>query len=346
MELRLSVSRDAEIFGEYVELGLPMHVVRTYNSHTSAATSLLRLPAVRYEFLRYLCDQRIETVVCTMSHLWNVAMLSGIQRAGTRFVLTVHDAQPHPGENYLIRRWLLTREVGAADGIVALTETVRNAVCDLYSYPRERTWVVPHGVFSYYRAIEPRTFPSRRPFRMLFFGRLLPYKGLDKLIAAYRDIRAAYPLVTLTIVGRGDIDPYRGLLDSCPDVRVDNRWIPESEIGRFFEAADLLVAPYTEASQSGVIATAYAAAVPAVVTPVGGLAEQVRHGETGLVAEEVSAWALAEAIRALLDDPVLYERCSRGALAEAEGNLAWPAVAARFAEAIERVACLPMRGRS
>lgn len=74
-----------------------------------------------------------------------------------------------------------------------------------------------------------------------------------------------------------------------------------------------MVLPYVEASQSGVVEAAFAAALPSVVTPVGGLAEQIENGVTGLVAGAVDATALADAIERLVTDPELYEACSAGA---------------------------------
>jgi len=126
-------------------------------------------------------------------------------------------------------------------------------------------------------------------------------------------------------------------------IELENRWIPEDEIGGFFASADVVVAPYTEASQSGVIATAFAAGVPVVATPVGGLAEQVRHRVTGIVTETVDASGVANGIRALLEDRTLYERCAQGASEEAESRLSWAAVASAYTDVLQRVAQSPLR---
>jgi glycosyltransferase involved in cell wall biosynthesis len=71
--------------------------------------------------------------------------------------------------------------------------------------------------------------------------------------------------------------------------------------------------PYDEASQSGVAASAYAAGCPVVPTPIGGLVEQVTPNQTGIVARDMSAEALADAVLEFVENPDLLNRCAAGA---------------------------------
>ena len=84
-----------------------------------------------------------------------------------------------------------------------------------------------------------------------------------------------------------------------------NEFVSIERRGELFAAADVVVLPYIEASQSGVIPLAYAAGKPVVVTAVGGLPEAVEDGRTGLVVAPRDERALADAVVRLLDDPVL-----------------------------------------
>jgi len=101
--------------------------------------------------------------------------------------------------------------------------------------------------------------------------------------------------------------------------------------------------PYGEASQSGVAASAYAAGRPVVATPVGGLVEQVVHGTTGLLAQDLSAEALADEVAALVDSPVLFDLCSAGALNHANSMLTWEKSAQKIAEVVAAVQAMPRR---
>ena len=343
LDVHMSLSRQSEMFDAFQRLELPVHVVNTYTSKISAVFSLFRLGFIRRSFRQYLCDRRIEVVVCTMSHLWNSVMLAVIRRAGARYVLALHDAVPHSGDNYFIRKWLLAKEIAAADGIVTLTSHVRDQLCEVYGYPRSRTWVVPHGVFDYAIARQGRTFPMDRPMRIVFFGRILPYKGLDILLLAFQMLEREYPGIELAIIGSGDLSPYRNLISQLSNVIVENQWISEGSVGSVFERADLVVASYVEASQSGVVSAAFSAALPVVVTPVGGLVEQVQHLENGYVAREPSPDAVAEAIRHFLSDPVFYARCSQNALRQVKERLNWDVIARQIADVAKQVASLPRK---
>lgn len=333
VEVHLSWSRQSELAAPTAALGLPGLPVDTYAGAADAALATgLRLPFIRRRFLRYIADHKIDATFCTMTHLWNAAVAPGLRRTGSRYVLALHDALPHPGEESALRAWMLRRELAAADGVIALSEHVRRQLTETGRHPADRTWVLPHGVFSFGPATARRLEPGR-PIRLCFFGRLLPYKGLDILIDAYDLLRRRYgDGVTLTVAGSGDPGPVAGRLAQTPGVRLVNRWIAEEEIPGVLADADIVMLTYREASQSGVIPTAYGMGLPVAATPVGGLTEQVVDGGTGRLAAAVTAEAAAEAAAALIDDPTGYARCSQGALDFARDRLSWDAIARGYVE--------------
>ncbi len=149
-------------------------------------------------------------------------------------------------------------------------------------------------------------------------------------------MRSQFPGIELTIAGFGSLAS--SSLEGIEGVRVDNRWIAEEQVGGFFATADLVVLPYTEASQSGVIPSAYPSGLPVVATPVGGLPEQVKPGETGLLATETTAEAVAAAVAKLVGDPELYQRCSAGALRYAKEDLSWCVIGERICDLVRTVA--------
>lgn len=334
LDVHLSYAPQAEIREEFEALGLPGLPVDTYRGVAEAALASLRLPLIRRRFARYLRDHRIGTVIGTMNHVWDVAMVGAIRPAGARLLYVLHDGTWHPGEESRLRSWSLAHVIGQTDGMVALSSHVRALLTDMHGYPPARSRVIPHGVFAF-GAAAPRRHPgAERPLRLLFFGRILPYKGLDLLVDAYETLRRQGVAVTLTIAGAGDLGACADRLAALPDVTLDHRWIAESEMPTILAGADLVVLPYREASQSGVAACAYGAGLPVVATPVGGLTEQIRHGETGLVAAAVTADALADSIRRFAEEPAFYETVSRGTLDHVASTLSWSAVAADFAKAI------------
>ena len=79
-------------------------------------------------------------------------------------------------------------------------------------------------------------------------------------------------------------------------VRVVDQYIPNEEVPHYFKSADVVVLPYTSATQSGIVQIAFGLGVPVITTDVGGLPEAVDHGGTGLIVESASATSLANAI--------------------------------------------------
>ena len=339
VDLHVSYSRQSELADQMAGLGLPALVVDTYQGPLEAAFATLRLPWLRRRFAGYLRRHRIDTVICTMGHLWNMAVAPVVAAAGARYCLTLHDAILHVGEENRVRTWALGRELHHVDGIVTLSRHVQDQLVAKYRYERERTWVLPHGVFTFGEA-RLRSHPSPdRPFHLLFFGRILPYKGIDLLLDAYARLRERFGArVVLTLAGAGDLGPYAGALAGLPGVTVDNRWFREDEIPALLHPADLVVLPYREASQSGVVASAYGVGLPVVVTPVGGLIEQVVDRRTGRLAARVSGEAVADAVAELITDAALYRACSAGALHQIETELAWNVIADGFLAVADRLA--------
>jgi glycosyltransferase involved in cell wall biosynthesis len=133
---------------------------------------------------------------------------------------------------------------------------------------------------------------------LLFFGLIRDYKGLDILLDAFSALDENFHLL---IAGEayGDFSKYQDKIDNSPlksSISCFNRYISDKEVPLFFSAADLVVLPYRTATQSGITAVAYHFEVPVVATRVGGLAEVIEHGKTGLIVEKPDSILIREAI--------------------------------------------------
>jgi glycosyltransferase involved in cell wall biosynthesis len=135
---------------------------------------------------------------------------------------------------------------------------------------------------------------------MLFFGFVRKYKGLEYLIRALPEVLRNIT-VQLLIVGEfwEDREPYLKMIKELgvqEHVTVFDRYAPNEEVGVYFSAADVVVLPYADATQSAVVSLAYAFDKPVITTNVGGLPEVVTDGETGFVVPPRDQGALATAI--------------------------------------------------
>jgi len=202
------------------------------------------------------------------------------------------------------------REAAQADHVITLTETVARRLTIARGIPEKKISVLFHPDLTYGPA---RNFDAAGgPLRVLFFGRILPYKGLDLLVAAIERLRQEGLPVELGVFGRGEIKPNIRARLSALGAEVENRWLHHNEFEAIFSRYQLVVAPHIEASQSGVIAAAFGSCLPVVATPVGGLVEQVTPNVTGIIADSVSVDGLSSAIRKVAEDRAFLARLQRG----------------------------------
>ncbi len=189
---------------------------------------------------------------------------------------------------------------------------------------------IEHGAFEHLtRVPHPRPLPAElaavdRPV-VLCFGLLRPYKGIDVLLDAWR---ALEPDAELWIVGmpRMDVAPLRAA--APPSVRWVPRFVADDELGAYFQRADLVVLPYREIDQSGVLFTALAFGAPLLLSDVGGFGEVAAQGAAALVAPG-DAEALAGELARLLAEPGARAALREGARRAADGRYSWDQVARR-----------------
>jgi glycosyltransferase involved in cell wall biosynthesis len=135
---------------------------------------------------------------------------------------------------------------------------------------------------------------------LLFFGFVREYKGLKYLLKAMPQVMDRID-AHLLVVGEfwDDKSPYLKLIEELgitQAVTIVDRYIPNEELGLYFSAADVVVLPYVDATQSGVTQVAYGFEKPVITTSVGGIPEVVKDGETGLIVPPQDSEALGGAL--------------------------------------------------
>lgn len=321
-DIYLSISKDCELIDEFRALKLPMLEIKTYTGLLSAFLMTLNLLSTRRKFSRFLQYHQINVVNSTMSHLWSRFITSAVRRSGAVLLNTVHDAVLHPGEDGSFKSWFY-QPFNNADGYIALTNYVGQQLSDVHNIAPAKVTVIPLGPLSG-PVIQPGNAQAGAELlRLLFFGRILRYKGLERLIEAYGMLRAEGVGVSLQITGAGDMSDVMEAVRALPDITVNNKWVPEDKMNGIFSQADIIVLPYLESSQSGIIASAFAAGVPAIGTPIGGLPEQITHGVNGLIAADTSPAALASEIRRLAGDKQFLVTLKDGARRTAQQQFSW-----------------------
>jgi glycosyltransferase involved in cell wall biosynthesis len=238
-------------------------------------------------------------------------------------VYTMHWRLPDNGTR--IAR-TLTRLLAEMDAVVVHSEHgARRLVADFGVDP-ERLRVIPHGAFDYLTRQEQEE-PLPPELRevdgpvILAFGLVRPYKGTDVLLEAFQSIEGA----ELWVVGmpRMPMDELHRLAERAPGtVRFVDRFITDPEIPAFMRRADIVVLPYRNIEQSGVLYTGLAFGRPLVLSAVGGFPEISARGAARLVPPG-EPQALAETLRDLLADRQAREVLAVAAADAAATTYSW-----------------------
>ncbi|HEX6002145.1 MAG TPA: glycosyltransferase family 4 protein [Hyphomicrobiaceae bacterium] len=307
------VSRQNEIFPAFADVGCRVLPVDTFDSVGGALTRGYRVRTLYRNVLGELTRQRSTGVVTLMPHIWTPLVAPLIRRHGYRYLTVIHDAHPHPGDpTSLLNGWAL-RDAHHADPVVTLSRSVADALVATGTVSRQRLVPLFHPDLGFPHAGvgtegSDRTSPQQAvawPFRLLFFGRILAYKGLPALVSAMEMLRAEGVPVELGVFGDGQLGPLRPRLQAI-GAEIENRWIADHEVAGILARYHAVALSHNECSQSGVAAVALGAGLPVIGSGVGGLGEQVRDGLTGVLARDGTPASLAAAVRRLAADRKLY----------------------------------------
>jgi glycosyltransferase involved in cell wall biosynthesis len=243
-------------------------------------------------------------------------------------IMTVHDPWPHSGglsrDHWIWKTVLWFRR--RASRYIVHGPQVQAEVHEVDPRMAGRTDIIPHGTLGHdgvdedVSGCEPATF--------LFFGRVQPYKGLSYLLDACDMLRRRGRTFRLVIAGTGpDLARHRDRIAAAGSIELIDRYIGVEEVPGLFRRALGVVLPYTDASQSGVSAMAFALARPVIATRVGDVPDVVVDGQTGLLVPPRDGAALADAMERMLLERGLRDTLAAGAARFAKEKLAWPRIA-------------------
>lgn len=307
----ISVSRQNESFAAFEPFADRLFAVQTFMSSKGAAAGLWRVPALRRQLLERLKNDRTDIVVDLMPHVWAPFLAPAIRSAGVRYAPFVHDPEPHRGDRTALFNRFALRALAHADQVICLSASVRDRLIASGRAPADRIITLFHPDYDYGARANRSPPKPGEPWRLLFLGRIMAYKGLDLFVTAAEHLKRSGRPIEVGVFGEGPLGDLAARLDVL-GAEVVNRWLDEREISGALDRYHVMVLSHTNASQSGVVAAAHGAGMPIVSTPVGGLLDQISDGKTGLFAARVDADSLAQAIDRLISEPDLYDHICRG----------------------------------
>jgi len=335
LNLFLSLSSYCTISNLFQNLNAETCLVNTYKSSFGFLNMMFfRRYTIRKKLQDFISTNQIDIVIIGMDFFWGDLIFKASCRAAADTIYVVHEPKPHPNEPIIMsffKKWKIKKSVNRAGKVVVLTHHVKNYLIEKFRISKNKISVIPHGIFSYFSADEPKSIQPDKindVVSILYFGRIDYYKGLDILLKAYRILERCVSNIRLEIWGNGDLSMYQDDLNNLSNARVENRWIDESEISDIFQNCDICVLPYRDASQSGIAGIAQQAGIPIVACPSKGLKEQLK--EAGAIfSDDFSPESLASKIEELINDPVGFNHLSMKSL-EYASKLSWKNIANQF----------------
>ncbi|MBO5552096.1 MAG: glycosyltransferase [Lachnospiraceae bacterium] len=219
------------------------------------------------------------------------------KRLRSKVLFICHNVFPH--ERFPLDRFLTGWTLKGGDYFIL--HSAREAD-DLKSIiPDAKYRVNMHPTYSEFKRVEAESgaVPVDQASVILFFGFVRPYKGLKILIKAMASIPE---IVHLNIVGdfagaKGEYEHMISELHLTDRISIRDGYVPDREVGEYFERCDAVVLPYLDATQSGIAQIAFGFEKPVIATTVGGLPEVVTDGETGVLCEPGDPDELSKAIQ-------------------------------------------------
>jgi D-inositol-3-phosphate glycosyltransferase len=238
---------------------------------------------------------------------------------GKKTVLTAHNVNKAKRDSCdsTLNRLTLTIQYCLTDQFFVHTEKMKGELVQEFGVSPDRVAVIPFGINILVPDTELTTTEAKRRLGIqaderviLFYGRIVPYKGLECLVEAFHRLAPRDARVRLIIAGE-PMKGFEGYMETIRKAIAANEgserilcrleFIPDHETELYFKAADVLALPYKNIFESGVLFLAYRFGLPAVASDVGSFGEELAEGRAGLVFESGSSTALADTLGAFFN---------------------------------------------
>ncbi len=231
-----------------------------------------------------------------------------------KLVFTLHDPFPHSAKNNrefefcrkLAFRWI--------PKIILLNDAQTEKFCEVYKFPRSRLFHARLGKYDCINYLSEKSSSSQENLvglpeslrgqkYILFFGLIAPYKGVEFLLQAFGKLQQKHPDIKLLIAGSGKLYFDESLYRGNANVVLMNRYVPLAQLADLLKNALFTVCPYKDATQSGVVQTAFSMGTPIVASDVGNFAKAIENGKSGVIVPPCDVDALTGAMADLVEHP-------------------------------------------
>ncbi len=250
------------------------------------------------------------------------------QLKGKKILFTIHDFTPHTGEGTKFKFAEKFNEYLLKSKYPIILQNLQdyNALLNVNKKLKSKLYYLPFGILDIYKQFK-KDSNAITDIDLLFWGRISPYKGIEYLIDAINILNNNKGIKVKTIIaGSGKVYFDTQRFDELNLVLI-NKYLCTEELVDLIQRAKIIVCPYTDATQSGVLMTAYAFNKPVIASKVGGFLDFVYEGLTGKLIQPRNSYDLAEALYELLSSPELLLKMSRNIeKLNVDSELSWESI--------------------
>jgi glycosyltransferase involved in cell wall biosynthesis len=320
-----------------------LFVVKTYK-HSKIDFVIRTVSFIRImSIIQILRNLKPEIVIFIMLHPWLVFILTYLKifMKNSRTIYIKHN--PSIFENLpskIINTFLNACDrflTCKSDYIFTLSESVKQETLVTYNLPLEKVFSFNFGAHRFVcNGWKHKGFYKNGILRLLFFGNILEYKGIDILVDSYEIMKKENLPVQLVIAGDGPINKVLKMKADKLGIKLLNYWISDEELCGLLSETDIIILPYKKASQSGPASIATSLGIPVIASRVGGLTEQVIDGVNGFLIEPC-AQDIVNAVKKILLNPSLLDHLSNGAKLLSETKFSWENIAKKMNKVLNEI---------
>lgn len=249
-------------------------------------------------------------------------------------IAILHDVIPHSSTHGKDTQYI-NNVIKKADNIMVLSKIFIPIVSEQFNKKTQNIFYMRHGLMEY--PVNKTEFEQKTndyAVNFLFFGRIDGYKGLHVLARAYGKLVELNDNISLTVAGNGDFSEYAKEFEALKNVSIINKYISDSELAFLFSKPNtVVVLPYTDATQSGVIGIAYNYLTPIIASDTGGLKEQLFDGEAGIFVKPNDAEDLFDKMLMTVNNRSIYEEQKR-LMEKTYKKMTWEYITGELAESL------------
>jgi len=303
------------------------------NQNDKFATKLYKLMVYYARLLRYAMRSR----PAVLHILWNnkfehfdrTLLMLYYKLLGKKIALTAHNVNQAKRDlrDSWLNRLTLKIQYRLSDHLFVHTKKMKDELFQDFGVAESAITIIRHPTNNAFTETNLTSADAKRQLGLkgnekaiLFLGRIKPYKGIEYLLTAFQQLVKLDPTYRLIIAG----EPHKGSEAYLEEIRrivtrdfsqdeiiLKVQFVPDEKMELYLKAADLLVLPYKDIFQSGVLFLAYSFGLPVVATDVGSFGEEIVEGETGFICKPGDAADLARKLETYFSSGMYRDLATR-----------------------------------